>query len=166
MSKPKEPKEGHKNEFVTMSILKDMMELQDKAYKFTVKTFTDEIKAEIKEIRKEVEDLKLSVKFVSASHDDFKTQLGKIDDEIRGVYWQVEGLNTNLNDGLEDMEWKHEYLENQSRCNNIKITGIVEDNDEKTWDDTEATVKKLIKEKLGINEDVEIERAHRVGKRL
>ena len=160
------PKEGHKNEFVTMSILKDMMELQDKAYKFTVKTFTDEIKAEIKEIRKEVEDLKLSVKFVSANHDDFKTQLGKIDDEIRGVYRQVEGLNTNLNDGLEDMEWKHEYLENQSRRNNIKITGVVEDNDEKTWDDMEATVKKLIKEKLGINEDVEIERAHRVGKRL
>ena len=160
------PKEGHKNEFVTMSILKDMMELQDKGYKFTVKTFTDQIKAEIKEIRKEVEDLKLSVNFVSANHDDFKTQLGKIDDEIRGVYRQVEGLNTNLNDGLEDMEWKHEYLENQSRRNNIKITGVVEDNNEKTWDDTEATVKKLIKEKLGINEDVEIERAHRFGKRL
>ena len=165
MSKPKEPEEGHKNEFFTMSILKDMMELQDKAYKFTVKTFTDEIKAEIKEIRKEVEELKLFVKFVSASHDDFKTQLGKIDDEIRGVYRQVEGLNTNLNDGLEDMEWKHEYLENQSRHNNIKITGVVEDNDEKTWDDTEATVKKLIKEKLGINEDVIIERARPVRKR-
>ena len=75
---------------------------------------------------------------------------------------------TVLNDGLEDMEWKHEYLENQSRRNNIKITGVVEDNDEKTWDDTEATVKKLIREKLGISEDVqkEIERAHRVGKRL
>ena len=69
-------------------------------------------------------------------------------DEIRGVYRQVERLNINLNDGLEDMEWKHEYLENQSRCNSIKITGVVEDNDEKTWDDREATVKKLTKEKL------------------
>ena len=59
------------------------MELQDKALrKLTIKTFKDEIKAEIKEIRKEVEELKLSVKFVSASHDDFKTRLGKIDDEI------------------------------------------------------------------------------------
>ena len=54
MSKPKEPKEGHKNEFVTMSILKDMMELQDKAYKFTVKTFTDEIKAEIKKSQRKL----------------------------------------------------------------------------------------------------------------
>ena len=87
------PKEGHKNEFVTMSILKDMMELQDKAYKFTVKTFTDEIKAKIKEIRKEVEDLKLSVKFVSASHDDFKTQLGKIDDEMDLPPNQLVGLS-------------------------------------------------------------------------
>ena len=64
------------------------------------------------------------------------------------------------------MEWKREYLENQSRRNNIKIIGVVEDNDEKTWDDTEATVKKLIKEKLAINEDVDTERAHHVGKRL
>ena len=61
------------------------------------------------------------------------------------------------------MEWKREYLENQSRRNNIKITGVVEDNDEKRWDDTEATVKKTYQRKVGINE---IERAHRVGKRL
>ena len=48
------------------------MELQDKALKaLTIRTFKDEIKAEIKEIRKEVEELKLSVKFVSASHDGF-----------------------------------------------------------------------------------------------
>ena len=88
----------------TLSILKVMMEVQDKAYKFTDKTFSDEIKAEIKEIREEVEELKLSVKFVSISHDDFKTRLGTIDDEIRGIYLQVEGLNNNLNDGLEDLE--------------------------------------------------------------
>ena len=58
---------------------------------------------------------------------------------------------------LKTWNWKHEYLENQSRRNNIKITGVVEEDDEKMWDDTEATVKKLIMEKLGINEDVEIE---------
>ena len=85
---------------------------------------------------------------------------------MREVYRRVEGMNNNLNDGLEDLEWKHEYLEKHSRRNNIKITEVVEDNDEKTWDDTEATVKKLIKEKFGIKEDVKIEGAHRVGKSL
>ena len=40
-----------------------------------------------------------------------------------------------------------------------------EDDTEKTWDDTEMIVKKMIREKLGIEEDVKIERAHRIGKK-
>ena len=31
-----------------------------------------------------------------------------------------------LNEGFEDLEWKNEYLENQSRRNNIKSTGVPE----------------------------------------
>ena len=42
--------------------------------------------------------------------------------------------------------------------------GVPEDsNTEKTWDDTENVVKRLIKDELGIEEDVEIERCHRIG---
>ena len=41
-----------------------------------------------------------------------------------------------------------------------------EDDTEKTWDDTEMIVQKMIREKLGIEEDVKIERAHCVGKKL
>ena len=40
------------------------------------------------------------------------------------------------------VELKQEYLENQSGRNNIKITGVQEDNTEKTWDDTEMVVTK------------------------
>ena len=53
-----------------------------------------------------------------------------------------------MNDGLEDLEWKQEYFENQSCRNNIKITGVQEDDTEKTWDDTEMVVKKVIRESL------------------
>ena len=79
---------------------------------------------------------------------------------------QIKSINKEMNDGFEDLEWKQEYLENQSRHNNIKITGMQEDNTEKTWDDTEMIVKKMIREKPGIKEDVKIERMHRVGKKL
>ena len=58
-----------------------------------------------------------------------------------------------------------EYLENHSRPNNIKLLGVPEDDDENSWDDTELIVKTLIKNKLGIQDEVEIERAHRVGKK-
>ena len=47
----------------------------------------------------------------------------------------------------DDMESKHEYLENMSRRNNIKILGLLEDKlKEKSWDDTEELVKGVIKE--------------------
>ena len=63
------------------------------------------------------------------------------------------------------MESKHEYLENMSRRNNIKIQGLLEDKlKKKSWDDTEELVKGVIKEKLKFDTEVKIERAHRVGK--
>ena len=43
--------------------------------------------------------------------------------------------------------------------------GVDEDLEEKTWDDTEKIVRKLIREKLNLEEEIAIERAHRVGKR-
>ena len=64
----------------------------------------------------------------------------------------------------DDMESKHEYLENVSRRNNIKILGLLEDKlKEKSWDDTEELVKGVIKEKLKFDTEVKIERADRVG---
>ena len=66
---------------------------------------------------------------------------------------------------IEGIEDQLEYLENQSRRNNVKIMGVDEDLEEKTWDDTEKIVRKLIHEKLNFEEDIAIERAHRVGKK-
>ena len=56
-----------------------------------------------------------------------------------------------------------EYLENQSRRNNIKIFGVTEEENEKTWEDKEVIVKTLIRNKLGIEQHIEIERAHRLA---
>ena len=69
---------------------------------------------------------------------------------------------------FEELEKKHEYLENVSRCNNIKILGLPEDKEkekEKTWADTEEMVKKSINKQLDFAAgEIQIERAHRVGK--
>ena len=70
----------------------------------------------------------------------------------------------NLEKRCDDLEDKHEYLENMSRRNNVKIIGLNEDTgNEKTWEDTEELVITTIKEKLDI-EGVKIERVHRVGR--
>ena len=55
-----------------------------------------------------------------------------------------------------------EYLENQARRSNIRVTGIPETPGE-TWNDSENKVKEAIKSSLGL--EIEIERAHRVDKR-
>ena len=128
-------------EYVTVSTLKNMLELQYKAYKSALKMFADELKAEVKEIRKEVDELKLSVNFMNANYEEMKTKHAKVDTEITAVYRQIEGLSQNLNEGLEALEWKNEYLENPSRRDNIKIIGLEEKADEKTWDDTEQVVR-------------------------
>ena len=152
-------------EFVTMSVLKEILELQQKSFKETIEILADGLKSEIREISKEQEELKLSVKFCSGKYEDSKKSLEKVDTEITAVYAQIKSINKELNEGFEDLEWKNEYLENQSRRNNIKITGVPEEEEERTWNDTEAIVKNLINNKLRIEGEVEIERAHQVGKK-
>ena len=62
------------------------------------------------------------------------------------------------------MKNKHEYLENMSRRNTIKIVSIPEDKlKEKSWDDTEE-LKGVINEKLKVDVLVKSKRAHLVGK--
>ena len=61
-----------------------------------------------------------------------------------------------------EQERKAEYLENQSRRNNIRIKGIAE-GEKETWDEVESKVKDAIKAKLDL--DIDTERAHRVERR-
>ena len=53
-------------------------------------------------------------------------------------------------------------LEDRSRKNNFRFDGLLQPQGE-DWHGSEVKIKKLIKEKLGI-ENVEIERAYRIGK--
>ena len=58
-----------------------------------------------------------------------------------------------------------EFMENQSRRNNIKILGLPEDKKKETsWEETEKIVKNVIQNQLQLKEDIHIKRAHRVGK--
>ena len=60
------------------------------------------------------------------------------------------------------MESKHEYLENMSRRNNMAYMKISWK--KKSWDDIVELVKGVIKQKLKFDTEVQIERAHHVGK--
>ena len=66
----------------------------------------------------------------------------------------TEGEIGSLQKTLDEQSSKMEYLENQSRRNNISVSGIPESADE-TWEIFEEKVKKAIREKLDMEFDIE-----------
>nr|XP_033465134.1 uncharacterized protein LOC117245763 [Epinephelus lanceolatus] len=58
---------------------------------------------------------------------------------------------------------KMEYLEGQSRRNNL-VFDEIKDSQGDTWAETEEKVKKVLAEKLQMNQVIKMERAHRTGK--
>ena len=164
--------DGNKSEFVTLNIINQILETQDRAYRNTLQIFMDDMKSEIRILRKDVEDLKVSLQFSQGQIDDMKKvteeekiKLELIDDRMKFLEEQMKD-SADLEQRCDQLESKREYLENMSRRNNIKIFGVAEEKDEKTWEDSENVVKKIIREKLDVELEGEhaIERAHRVGK--
>ena len=106
----------------------------------------------------------MSVAFISKDNDSLKVEMKSVDLQIKNLSNKIEHVEGVTIDSFEDMADHVDYLENQSRRNNIKLLGVPEDSNEKSWDDTEDKVKSLIKMHLKVSDEVDIERAHGVGK--
>ena len=145
---------------VLMSVVQSLLDNQAKNFKTTIELMTGDLKNEIKELRKEVSDLKISLPFNQAKHDEMAKKVDLLEKKTSA---NEQSVNQSF-DYIEAMEDNVEYMENQNRRNNVKILGMEEDSDkEKSWDDTEELVQNLIKDKLGPSKSFEIERCHRVG---
>ena len=141
------------NEFV-----KEMLEVQAKSYRTLVEMLLNEVKDELKSLRKDVVDVKSSLQFTQKDVDENKS---KVEDVQRKSMIQATMIDSVMK-GLDDLDGKADYLENQSRRNNIKVFGIPEEQSE-SWESCESKVKKAIADKLQIKDEITIERAHRVG---
>ena len=126
------------------SVLRGFMKSVDDRYD-ALKTTLIEIKTSLEYSQKEVEALNSSYSMLNQSSTAFDTALKTAEARI-----------VELTD-------KTDYLENQSRRNNILFDGIEESPDE-TWSDTESKVQNLLKSKFGFKTKPLIERAHRVGR--
>ena len=138
--------------------IRDILDIQAKNYRTLVEMLVNEVKSELKTLRSDVEDIKTSLQFTQKDVDDNNKKILEVEQKIS---LKSEMLDKAV-EGLEDLENRNDYRENQSRRNNIKIYGIPEAPVE-TWNDCEAKVKKALVDKLGITEEITIERAHRVG---
>ena len=150
--------------FITMSILKEMLEIHQRAYCTTMQLMMDSVKDDIKSLKQSVGDMKQSLHYSQKDIDDFKTKIEKIEEKTKNVDKSI--ANSQMD--IEDLYSEQEYLENQSRHNNVKVLGIPEKNEKdgiEAWDECEEKVKEEIKAKLGIKTELIIERAHRVGRK-
>ena len=99
-----------------------------------------------------------SVQYDSASVDEGNKKLEDIDNRVEEIklYKISEDFVTKAKKKLAD-------LEDCSRRNNLHFDGFQEETNE-TWEESESIITDFVKEKLGIEEDILIERAHRTGK--
>ena len=92
----------------------------------------EDVKSDVRETRREVQDLRESVIFVAGKYDDTKSKVDAVELKIKAAFVQMEGLSTDIYDNFDAIEEdKQECLENQSRRNNVKVFGISEDDDER-----------------------------------
>ena len=82
--------------------------------------------------------------------------------DIKKVQTDLRETEDDLLDPTFVME-KLTELEDRSRRNNVRIDGIPETPNE-TWKNCEEEVRKIIRNKLNITDDIEIDRCHRMGK--
>ena len=82
--------------------------------------------------------------------------------DIRKVQTDLREIEDDLLDPAFVME-KLIELEDRSRRNNVWIDGIPETTNE-TWENCEEEVKKIIRNKLDITDDIKIDRYHCMGK--
>ena len=152
--------------FVTLPVVRELLETQERCFTATMQMLIDSIREEVKDIRNTVNELKESLTFSQKDIDDAKSNISKIETKITKA-------DEDISEAYGDIEYLldgQESFENYSRRNNIKVFGIPEKDtnngsDPEVWEEFEAAVKNEIHTKLKINpESMVIERAHRVGK--
>ena len=99
-----------------------------------------------------------------------KTALNTVTERLNALACKDEEVAVSIKDiqeRLEKVDSHADYLENQSRRNNLRVDGVAKDPRE-SWEASEVKIKDLLVTSLGFSvpeaESVKIERAHRTGK--
>ena len=143
---------------ISLSVVRELMQVQMACFNEIVQNLSKKVD----NIMCDVQDLKTSFNYTNAHHEE---KINEFANNIERV--KIEISNTKLLNVQERVELKTQArkltdLEDRSRRNNLRIDGMKEHHGE-SWEITETKVKALFKDRLQIREEVEIDRAHRVG---
>ena len=92
-------------------------------------------------------------------------KINKVNKKLEDIDRRVEEfkLDEITEDFVTKTKKKLADLEDRSRRKNLRFDGFQEETNE-TWEQSESIITDFVKEKLGIKEDISIERAHGTGK--
>ena len=159
---PKTPNETNDNEELVNIIRKFVKEeLEDHKKKLCeiLKSHLETANQRINKILEEIVELTKSLEFTQAQ---VKEEITNTKDNLNQVNTELQ----ELGEGVVDSDYvtnKLIELEDRSRRHNIRIDGIEEEQYE-TWDRCEEKIQKVIKDNLGIEDEVEIDRCHEMKK--
>ena len=80
---------------------------------------------------------------------------------------RILSLSLSLDDlwgHVDSLKSKCDSLENHSRRNNLLFFGIPREKANENWEESERKVRAVIQEGMGVQQEMDIERAHRAGK--
>lgn len=145
-------------------LFKDLINLQEKNYRSFLDSFmkstNDRVDKFMIGTAKELESLKNSLEYTQKDTHEIQKQLAESKSDLADLHAIAETHKSQIKQLFDQTD----YLENQSRRNNLRIDGIKE-NPMETWSQTEAKVRDLIKTSLSLDPTkIEIERAHRTGR--
>ena len=107
-----------------------------------------ELKTSLQFTQIQLQEIKQTTDFDRKQHTDTEKKMNKIENELRRIDDNVD------------------YMENQSRRNNLRVDGIKERPGE-TWAETEEALRKALHEQLKLPVEqvaaIRVERAHRTG---
>ena len=146
---------------VSLKSVKELMEVLERSFKSFVQMLMDNFTSRIDGLVKDVQSIKDSLQYSQSDIDVLKNDSSSYNKLIENLENKICVIQAELGDAAD----KRDYLENQSRRNNIRIDGLEEDNNE-SWEQSETKVRALLHEKLNLDPTtIEIERAHRTGRK-
>lgn len=141
-------------DYVTLATVRELLKVQESMMKTLFESMIQSLISRVDVVVKDVQEIKTSLQFTQKDVEELKPLQVELEDANKVL--------DKISKDLTSQSLKMEYLENQSRRNNIRVNGIPE-SDSETWEEAEIKVKEAIREKLDI--EVDIERAHRVERR-
>ena len=125
--------------FVTKSYVIELLKIQESMFRSIFESMMENVTNRVDKLSATLESVKTSLEFTQNEVHDLKKakdQTQKIEAELDQVHGQIKYHCDKL-----------EYLENQSRRNNIRIDGIPESGGE-SWDETEDKAKQALESSL------------------